>query len=138
MTGRIPRKSQADPHLPQVDTTTHQGASVCTFRLWRQDAIDEDACEAMLSALAESIRQAGGIIGHIKVLVQPLGAGSRLSITKNTVEKLPIVRQGISLEGVAIVLALAPEKLDELVSTQLWALIPEREIMGGNDFDYHW
>lgn len=138
MTERIRRHSQADPHLPQIETATHQGASVCTFRLWRSDPIDTSACEIMLADLAESIRRAGGIIGHVKALVQPLGPGYRLSITKNTVEKVPIARQGISLEGVAIVLAMAPEQLDKLVSTQLWALIPEQETTGGNDFDYYW
>lgn len=126
------------PHQPQVRVTLHEGACVCTFRLWRMADIDEEACGAMLEELARDIGQAGGIIGHIKALGQPLEQGVRLSVTKRTVEKAPVTRRGITLEGVAIILAMEPDALEQLVRRRLWALIPEEENFGGDDFDYHW
>lgn len=126
------------PHHPQVRVTLHEGACVCTFRLWRMADIDEEACGTMLEALARDIGQAGGIIGHIKALAQPLEQGVRLSVTKQALEKVPVTRRGITLEGVAIVLAMEPDTLEQLVRRRLWALIPEEENIGGENYDYHW
>ena len=80
---------------------------------------DADAAKAQLKsfmrAVAEESEAAGGMIGHIKFFLKE-SRGEMLSMTDlDEIQTKPAAAMEYTAEGVAIIMNLAPDHLEEIV-----------------------
>ena len=113
-------------HHSPVRISHHEGALIGALE-GTMPVADYDAAEALLAAqLREAgrrINEAGGIIGHIKFILTAAGRCGQISVTDTEESIRHFDGAGCRIEGVAIVLALEEETLEEILEETVGSLI---------------
>ena len=105
-------------HHENIEITTHEDSVTASVRMvFREErAGAEVLLRSFMRAVAEETEALGGTIGHIKFFLKET-AGSMFSMTDTEeIQKKDAARTEIRAEGVAIVLGLSPEQLEEIVA----------------------
>lgn len=109
-----------------IGISSHEGALIGTLSgHMPAQSVDlaKEQLSAALIALAALIREAGGIIGHIKAIVSEEGRGYQISVTDEqaAVRSLPV--SAYRADCAAIVFALSENELRAFLEKTLGALI---------------
>ena len=101
-----------------IEITTHEESVTASVRIVFRE--DRDQAEVMLRsfmrAVAEETEALGGTIGHIKFFLKE-SCGSMFSMTDtDEIQKKEAMNTELRAEGVAIVLGLTPEQLENIVA----------------------
>ncbi len=104
-------------HDEKIEISTHEDATIATVRM--DLGTDRHAAEAQLKsfmrAVAEGSEAAGGMVGHIKFFLKE-SQGRMLSMTDlEEIQEKPAAAAKFTAEGVAIILSIDPEDLEEIV-----------------------
>ena len=104
-------------HDEKIEISTHEDAAIATVRMDlgtdRQAA--EDQLKNFMRAVAEGSEAAGGMVGHIKFFLKE-SQGCMLSMTDlEEIQEKPAAAAEFTAEGVAIILSIDPEDLEEIV-----------------------
>ncbi len=105
-------------HHENVEITTHEDSVTASVRItFREErAQAEVLLRSFMRAVAEETEALGGTIGHIKFFLKE-SRGSMFSMTDTEeIQKKEAQTTEVRAEGVAIVLGLAPEQLEEIVA----------------------
>ena len=105
-------------HHENIEITTHEDAVIASVRMAlpgsREEA--ETVLKSFMRAVAEETEGLGGTIGHIKFFLKE-SRGSMFSMTDTEeIQKKDAQTTEVRAEGVAIVLGLTPEQLEEIVA----------------------
>ena len=101
-----------------IEITTHEDSVTASVKITFRE--DRDRAEVLLRsfmrAVAEETEALGGTIGHIKFFLKE-SRGSMFSMTDTEeIQKKNATYTELRAEGVAIVLGLTPEQLEEIVA----------------------
>ena len=101
-----------------IEITTHEDSVTASVKITFRE--DRDRAEVLLRsfmrAVAEETEALGGTIGHIKFFLKE-SRGSMFSMTDTEeIQKKDAQTTEVRAEGVAIVLGLTPEQLEEIVA----------------------
>ena len=104
-------------HDEKIEISTHEDAAIATVRM--DLGTDRQAAENQLKnfmrAVAEGSEAAGGMVGHIKFFLKE-SQGRMLSMTDlEEIQEKPAAAAEFTAEGVAIILSIDPEDLEEIV-----------------------
>ena len=105
-------------HREGIEISTHDASVIASVRMTlREDrAQAEVTLRSFMRAVAEEVEALGGTIGHIKFFLKE-STGSMFSMTDTEeIQKKDAEHTEIRAEGVAIVLGLSEEQLEEIVS----------------------
>ena len=105
-------------HHENIEITTHEDAVIASVRMAlpgsREEA--ETVLKSFMRAVAEETEGLGGTIGHIKFFLKE-SSGAMYSMTDTEdIQKKTTPGRSFSAEGVAIVLGLTKEQLEETVA----------------------
>ena len=105
-------------HHENIEITTHEDSVTASVKITFRE--DRDRAEVLLRsfmrAVAEETEALGGTIGHIKFFLKE-SRGSMFSMTDTEeIQKKDAQTTEVRAEGVAIVLGLTPEQLEEIVA----------------------
>lgn len=105
-------------HHENIEITTHEDAVIASVRMAlpgsREEA--ETVLKSFMRAVAEETEGLGGTIGHIKFFLKEC-SGAMYSMTDTEdIQKKTAPGRSFSAEGVAIVLGLTKEQLEETVA----------------------
>ncbi len=105
-------------HHENIEITTHEDAVIASLRMAlpgsREEA--ETVLKSFMRAVAEETEGLGGTIGHIKFFLKE-SSGAMYSMTDTEdIQKKTAPGRSFSAEGVAIVLGLTEEQLEEAVA----------------------
>ena len=101
-----------------IEITTHAASVTASVRTpFHEDrAQAEEMLRSFMRAVAEETEALGGTIGHIKFFLKE-SRGSMFSMTDTEdIQKKDAQTTEVRAEGVAIVLGLTPEQLEEIVA----------------------
>ncbi len=104
-------------HDEKIEISTHEDATIATVRMDlgtdRQAA--EEQLRSFMRAVAEGSEAAGGMVGHIKFFLKE-SQGRMLSMTDlEEIQEKPAAAAEFTAEGVAIILSIDPEDLEDIV-----------------------
>ena len=105
-------------HHENIEITTHEDSVTASVRIaFREERAEAEVLlRSFMRAVAEETEALGGTIGHIKFYLKE-STGSMFSMTDTEeIQKKDALRTEIRAEGVAIVLGLEPEQLEEIVA----------------------
>ena len=105
-------------HHENIEITTHEDSVTASVRIaFREERAEAEVLlRSFMRAVAEETEALGGTIGHIKFFLKE-STGSMFSMTDTEeIQKKDALRTEIRAEGVAIVLGLEPEQLEEIVA----------------------
>ena len=105
-------------HHENIEITTHEDSVTASVRIvFREERAEAEVLlKSFMRAVAEETEALGGTIGHIKFFLRE-STGSMFSMTDTEeIQKKDALRTEIRAEGVAIVLGLEPEQLEEMVA----------------------
>ena len=105
-------------HHENIEITTHEDAVIASVRMAlpgsREEA--ETVLKSFMRAVAEETEGLGGTVGHIKFFLKET-CGAMYSMTDTEeIQKKTAPARSYSAEGVAIVLDLTEEQLEEAVA----------------------
>ena len=105
-------------HHENIEITTHEDAVIASVRMAlpgsREEA--ETVLKSFMRAVAEETEGLGGTIGHIKFFLKE-SSGAMYSMTDTEdIQRKTAPGRSFSAEGVAIVLGLTKEQLEETVA----------------------
>ena len=101
-----------------IEITTHEDSVTASVRIaFREDCAQAEVMlRSFMRAVAEETEALGGTIGHIKFFLKE-SRGSMFSMTDTEeIQKKNATYTELRAEGVAIVLGLTPEQLEEIVA----------------------
>ena len=105
-------------HHENIEITTHEASVTASVRIVFREELSEAEVllKSFMRAVAEETEALGGTIGHIKFFLKE-SRGSMFSMTDTEeIQKKDAARTEIRAEGVAIVLGLEPEQLEDIVA----------------------
>lgn len=105
-------------HHENIEITTHEDSVTASIRIVFREVRSEAEVllRSFMRAVAEETEALGGTIGHIKFFLKE-STGSMFSMTDTEeIQKKDALRTEIRAEGVAIVIGLEPEQLEEIVA----------------------
>ena len=105
-------------HHENIEITTHEASVTASVRMvFREELTEAEVLlKSFMRAVAEETEALGGTIGHIKFFLKE-SRGSMFSMTDTEeIQKKDAARTEIRAEGVAIVLGLEPEQLEDIVA----------------------
>ena len=105
-------------HHENIEITTHEASVTASVRMVFREELPEAEVllKSFMRAVAEETEALGGTIGHIKFFLKE-SRGSMFSMTDTEeIQKKDAPRTEIRAEGVAIVLGLEPEQLEDIVA----------------------
>ncbi|MBQ9826629.1 MAG: hypothetical protein IJM61_05560 [Firmicutes bacterium] len=105
-------------HHENIEITTHEDSVTASVRIaFREERSEAEVLlRSFMRAVAEETEALGGTIGHIKFFLKE-STGSMFSMTDTEeIQKKDALRTEIRAEGVAIVIGLDPEQLEEIVA----------------------
>lgn len=104
-------------HDEKIEVTTHEDATIATIKIALGS--DKDAAlvqlKSFMRAVGEEAEAEGGMVGHIKFFLKE-SHGEMLSMTDlDEIQIKPAAVPEYTAEGVAIIVNLDPDKLEDIV-----------------------
>lgn len=108
-----------------VSVHTHESSVIGSFHFEVDRSYDEaqQYSENALKTIAVAVENEGGIIGHIKAVVQAQGESCMISLTDEDVNIKQMHIEQCSIEGAAIVFHIDPDKLQTIVEDAFSSLV---------------
>jgi hypothetical protein len=91
-----------------LNVIDHEGSIVASYRFTMPGTLDEakSKLSEFASKLSDDVDAQGGIVGHIKAFARERGNSFRVSVTMHDPDIMDFEGRDVSVEGVAIVLAV--------------------------------
>jgi hypothetical protein len=104
-----------------IAVSTHDQSIVGTYRFELPGSYEEGtrALSERLEAIAASVTELGGLVGHIKAHLSSTEKGCVVSVTDVTSDVRPVIHALCTIEGVAIVFGITPGQLEDILHNLL-------------------
>lgn len=104
---------------PPITVKTHDTSLVGSYKFDMAGPFDEAEIilDRLLKQVSREVTALGGIIGHIKAMLDSEGHRCMISITEDESNKHRTVGSRCHVEGVAIVFCILPEQLENILNT---------------------
>ncbi len=110
-----------------ISIHTHDSSIIGSFRFEINQPYDkaQQFAESTLKSIAASVEGDGGIIGHIKAVVQAEGESCMISLTDEDVNVKQMNVEQSTIEGAAIVFNIDPDKLKSIIEDAFSSLVSQ-------------
>lgn len=104
-------------HHP-ITVKTHDTSLVGSYKFDIEAPFEEaeTTLDNLLKQVSQEVTALGGIIGHIKALLNAQGNSCMISITEDESDKHRTVCSSCQVEGVAIVFCITPDQLESILN----------------------
>lgn len=110
-----PEQQHHSHHL--ITVKTHDTSLVGSYKFDIETPFEEaeTTLDNLLKHVSQEVTALGGIIGHIKALLNAQGNSCMISITEDESDKHRTVGSSCQVEGVAIVFCITPNQLESIL-----------------------
>lgn len=101
-----------------ITVKTHDTSLVGTYKFNINNSFEEaeTIIDYLLKQVSQEVTAIGGIIGHIKAILNAQGSSCMISITADESDKHRTVSSNCQVEGVAIVFCISPDQLESILN----------------------